>query len=67
MKGPTGCRYLADERQKDYVRNGWNLTGDTMIEDEDGYFWYQARSDDMIISRRLQHFRAGGRERAAHP
>lgn len=50
VKGPTGCRYLADERQKEYVRNGWNLTGDTMIEDEDGYFWYQARSDDMIIS-----------------
>ena len=50
VKGPTGCRYLADERQRDYVVNGWNLTGDTMIEDEDGYFWYQARSDDMIIS-----------------
>ena len=50
VKGPTGCRYLADDRQGEYVRNGWNLTGDTMIEDEDGYFWYQARSDDMIIS-----------------
>ncbi len=50
VKGPTGCRYLADERQREYVSNGWNLTGDTMIQDEDGYFWYQARSDDMIIS-----------------
>jgi 2-aminobenzoate-CoA ligase len=50
VKGPTGCRYLADDRQRDYVQGGWNLTGDTMIEDEDGYFWYQARSDDMIIS-----------------
>ncbi|MGI9415847.1 MAG: AMP-binding protein, partial [Hyphomicrobiales bacterium] len=50
VKGPTGCRYLADDRQTEYVRGGWNLTGDTMIEDEDGYFWYQARSDDMIIS-----------------
>lgn len=50
VKGPTGCRYLADDRQLEYVLNGWNLTGDTMIRDEDGYFWYQARSDDMIIS-----------------
>ena len=50
VKGPTGCRYLADDRQMEYVQNGWNLTGDTMIQDEDGYFWYQARSDDMIIS-----------------
>ncbi len=50
VKGPTGCRYLADDRQREYVCNGWNLTGDTMIQDEDGYFWYQARSDDMIIS-----------------
>lgn len=50
VKGPTGCRYLADERQTVYVQDGWNLTGDTFIRDEDGYFWYQARSDDMIIS-----------------
>lgn len=50
VKGPTGCRYLADERQKDYVQNGWNLTGDAYVMDMDGYFIYQARSDDMIIS-----------------
>jgi 2-aminobenzoate-CoA ligase len=50
VKGPTGCRYLADERQAVYVQNGWNITGDTYTRDADGYFWYQARSDDMIIS-----------------
>ncbi|WP_445503765.1 benzoate-CoA ligase family protein [Microvirga sp. G4-2] len=50
VRGPTGCRYLADERQRKYVQNGWNVTGDTYLMDEDGYFWYQARSDDMIIS-----------------
>ena len=50
VKGPTGCRYLADERQKDYVQNGWNVTGDAYVRDEDGYFFYQARTDDMIIS-----------------
>jgi 2-aminobenzoate-CoA ligase len=50
VKGPTGCRYLADERQKNYVQHGWNLTGDAYLMDEDGYFWYQARTDDMIIS-----------------
>ena len=50
VRGPTGCRYLADERQRDYVRDGWNLTGDTFSMDEDGYFVYQARSDDMIVS-----------------
>jgi 2-aminobenzoate-CoA ligase len=50
VKGPTGCRYLADARQQVYVQNGWNITGDTFIRDADGYFWYQARSDDMIIS-----------------
>ncbi|MDP9318785.1 MAG: AMP-binding protein [Actinomycetota bacterium] len=50
VKGPTGCRYLADARQSVYVQNGWNITGDTFLRDEDGYFWYQARSDDMIIS-----------------
>jgi 2-aminobenzoate-CoA ligase len=48
--GPTGCRYLDDERQTKYVFNGWNVTGDTFIQDEDGYFIYQARSDDMIVS-----------------
>ncbi len=48
--GPTGCRYLADPRQADYVHDGWNITGDTYIRDADGYFWYQARSDDMIVS-----------------
>ena len=50
VKGPTGCRYFDDERQADYVQNGWNVTGDTYRKDEDGYFWYVARSDDMIIS-----------------
>ena len=50
VKGPTGCRYLADERQRGYVLNGWNLTGDAYLQDEDGYFVYQARTDDMIIS-----------------
>ena len=50
VRGPTGCRYLSDPRQEDYVQNGWNVTGDTYIRDADGYFWYQARSDDMIIS-----------------
>ncbi|HYG63490.1 MAG TPA: AMP-binding protein [Thermoanaerobaculia bacterium] len=51
VKGPTGCRYLDDlERQRGYVQNGWNLTGDSYVMDEDGYFWYQARTDDMIIS-----------------
>jgi 2-aminobenzoate-CoA ligase len=50
VKGPIGCRYLDDPRQHKYVEKGWNITGDTFIEDDDGYFWYQARSDDMIIS-----------------
>ena len=50
VRGPTGCRYLADPRQRKYVSNGWNITGDTYVMDADGYFWYQARSDDMIIS-----------------
>ena len=50
VKGPTGCRYLADERQKAYVRDGWNLPGDTARMDEDGYIWYEARTDDMIVS-----------------
>jgi 2-aminobenzoate-CoA ligase len=50
VKGPTGCRYLADDRQRSYVLNGWNLTGDAYLVDADGYFVYQARTDDMIIS-----------------
>jgi 2-aminobenzoate-CoA ligase len=50
VQGPTGCRYLSDERQKNYVQHGWNITGDTYVRDADGYFWFQARSDDMIIS-----------------
>lgn len=50
VKGPTGCRYLADSRQKNYILEGWNLTGDAYEMDEDGYFWYRARTDDMIIS-----------------
>jgi 2-aminobenzoate-CoA ligase len=50
VRGPTGCRYLADKRQRQYVQDGWNITGDTYLMDADGYFWYQARSDDMIVS-----------------
>ncbi len=50
VTGPTGCRYLADPRQASYVRNGWNITGDTYVRDAEGYFWYVARSDDMIVS-----------------
>ncbi|WP_399931162.1 AMP-binding protein [Streptomyces kanamyceticus] len=50
VRGPVGCRYLADERQLQYVRHGWNITGDTYVRDADGYFRYVARADDMIIS-----------------
>ena len=50
VKGPTGCRYLHDERQRNYVEGGWNLTGDLYIKHPNGYFQYQSRSDDMIIS-----------------
>ena len=50
VRGPTGCRYLADDRQLQYVRDGWNLTGDSFLQDDDGYFHFAARSDDMIIS-----------------
>jgi len=50
IKGPTGCRYLADDRQSRFVQQGWNLPGDTFIQDDDGYFFYQARNDDMIVS-----------------
>jgi 2-aminobenzoate-CoA ligase len=50
VKGPTGCRYLDDPRQRDYVLQGWNITGDLYSQDEDGYFRFEARADDMIIS-----------------
>ncbi len=50
VRGPTGCKYLADPRQQDYVKDGWNLPGDTFVMDAEGYFSYQARNDDMIIS-----------------
>ena len=50
VKGPTGCRYLNDARQSNYVKNGWNFTGDIFIQHENDYFQYQSRSDDMIIS-----------------
>ena len=50
VRGPTGVRYLADDRQSEYSQNGWNLTGDAFIQDEDGYFHFAARNDDMIVS-----------------
>lgn len=50
VKGPTGCKYLQDERQLTYVQNGWNYPGDAYRRDADGYFWYVARTDDMIVS-----------------
>ena len=50
VKGPTGCRYLADPRQRSYVEDGWNITGDTFVQDEAGYFHFAARNDDMIVS-----------------
>jgi 2-aminobenzoate-CoA ligase len=50
IRGPTGCRYLSDPRQRDYVVNGWNMTGDIYHRDTDGYFWFVARADDMIVS-----------------
>lgn len=50
VRGPTGCRYMADARQRNYVREGWNLTGDAFYQDEDGFFHFAARSDDMIIT-----------------
>lgn len=50
VKGPTGCRYLDGDRQRSYVRNGWNVTGDIYFVDDEGYFWFQARADDMIVS-----------------
>jgi 2-aminobenzoate-CoA ligase len=50
VKGPTGCRYLRGDRQRTYVQHGWNITGDVYVRDGDGYFYYQARADDMIVS-----------------
>ncbi|WP_017541673.1 AMP-binding protein [Nocardiopsis halophila] len=50
VRGPVGCRYLADDRQRRYVRDGWNITGDTYVRDAEGYFWYRSRSDDIIVS-----------------
>lgn len=50
VRGPTGCRYLADDRQANYVQGGWNITGDIFRRDEEGYFWFVSRADDMIIS-----------------
>ena len=50
VQGPTGCRYLADKRQRNYVRDGWNITGDTFVQDDAGYFHFAARNDDMILS-----------------
>ncbi len=50
VQGPTGCRYLADKRQRDYVQDGWNITGDAFRQDEGGYFHFAARNDDMIVS-----------------
>jgi 2-aminobenzoate-CoA ligase len=50
VRGPSGCRYLEDDRQSVYVQDGWNITGDTYRRDADGYFWFVARGDDMIIS-----------------
>jgi 2-aminobenzoate-CoA ligase len=50
VRGPTGCRYLADARQREYVRDGWNLTGDSFTQDLEGRFHFAARSDDMIVS-----------------
>jgi 2-aminobenzoate-CoA ligase len=50
VQGPTGCRYLSDPRQRSYVQHGWNITGDMYVRDADGYYWFQARTDDMIIS-----------------
>lgn len=50
VRGPTGCRYLRGERQSEYVQNGWNISGDAFSRDEDGYFHFSARNDDMIVS-----------------
>ena len=65
VRGPTGCRYLADERQRDYVRDGWNLTGDSFVQDEAGYFHFAARVGRHDHLGRLQHRRPRGRGGAA--
>ena len=66
-KGPTGCRYLDDPRQADYVKGGWNYTGDAYLQDADGYFFYQSRTDDMIISAGYNIAARRGGRRAAAP
>jgi 2-aminobenzoate-CoA ligase len=50
VQGPTGCRYMDDARQRNYVQDGWNYPGDAFVQDADGYFFYQSRADDMIIT-----------------
>jgi 2-aminobenzoate-CoA ligase len=50
VRGPTGCRYMADDRQRKYVQNGWNITGDSFWQDDQGHFHFAARNDDMIVS-----------------
>jgi 2-aminobenzoate-CoA ligase len=50
LKGPTGCRYLGGQRQDEYVQDGWNISGDTFVQDDDGYYHFAARNDDIIVS-----------------
>ena len=50
VRGPTGCRYLRGQKQREYVRNGWNITGDSFVEDDSGHFHFAARNDDIIVS-----------------
>jgi 2-aminobenzoate-CoA ligase len=59
VKGPTGCKYLDDPRQANYVKDGWNYPGDAFMQDDDGYYYYQARADDMIIA---SGYNVGGQE-----
>ena len=63
--GPTGCKYLDDPRQTSYVKDGWNYPGDAFMQDDDGYFFYQARADDMIITSGYNVGRPGSRGRPA--
>ena len=65
VRGPTGCRYLDDPRQAEFVRDGWNLTGDMFFQDEDGRFRFVARADDMIVSGGESIAAPGGRSGAA--
>jgi 2-aminobenzoate-CoA ligase len=68
LQGPTGCRYLADARQTDYVRDGWNITGDTYHCDADGYYYFHARADDIIVTSGYNEIgRASCRERVFQP